>query len=107
MSKPIPVMPSMCATCPFREGGLEEVRPLLQHRALSEASPICHSTGEGERTNYILGEDKPSRGPERICRGARNFQIRYFHLIGFIAAATDEAWNDKCREMGIPVPGGQ
>ena len=95
MSKPIPLMKRMCKTCPFRETGWTHVRPLLIERSLTEATPICHSTGEAL-------VDKPL-GPSRLCRGARDFQLQFFAGIGFIEAATDAAWEKRCRELGIDL----
>ncbi len=93
-------MAANCATCPFRpkaEGGWEEVRELLTQRALSEASPICHSTGPGALKRPQSGRFTPAR----ICRGARNFQLEIFARLGWIEAPTDEAWAAKCQELGL------
>lgn len=90
----LPIRPKMCKTCPFRAGGWKEVRPLLEERALSEATPICHSTGKALVVHGV-------RLKAHLCRGARNFQLEYFHRIGFIEAATDEAWEQKVQELGI------
>lgn len=86
----LPVRKTQCKTCPFCEDGWTEVRELLEKRALMEASPICHCTGDS------LPE---SKGKPFICCGARDFQIQFFHRIGFIDEATDEAWNAKLLEM--------
>lgn len=93
-----PLMPAMCATCPFREGVAKkysQLRATLSVSALREASRICHSTGKDNAFHADTGK------PERLCRGARDLQLTYFHRIGFIAAATDEAWAAKCRELGL------
>ncbi len=95
MSTKIPVMKTQCATCPFRQEGWTEVRPLLMHRALNEATPICHSTGDGALSKTKL------HAKDHACRGARNLQLEAFAAIGFIEAATDEAWEKKCREMNL------
>lgn len=87
------VMERMCATCPFRDQGWVEVRDLLTKRALREATPICHSTGRAL--------SKKRLGPSRLCRGARDFQLTVFYRMGFIEAATDEAWNKKRKELGV------
>ena len=89
----IPVRSSMCASCPFRKGS--EFAYLvgdLAASALTEASRICHSTGENNAINRTTGK------PERLCRGAPDVQIEYFHAIGFIDQPTDEAWYRKLRE---------
>lgn len=92
-----PVMERMCPTCPFCAKGLAAVRPLLMERALGEATPICHSTGDSD----VVPPDKKLFQEERLCRGARKFQIEVFYRLGFIAAPTDEAWNAKRRELGM------
>jgi hypothetical protein len=81
-------MKKQCATCPFRNGSPHaELRGLLSISALSEASRICHSTGK----NALYETDKP----ERLCRGARDLQIRTFHAIGFLEEPTDACWQAK------------
>lgn len=90
MKKPLPTMASMCATCPFRNEGWTEVRELLQRRALTEGTPICHSTGKALTERL---------GKAHLCRGARDFQLIMFHRMGFIAAPTDEAWEGRWREL--------
>lgn len=94
----LPIRKDQCKTCPFRDeqdGGWEDVRPLLIERALNEATPICHSTGDA------LVRHGGEKLKAHICRGARNVQLGYFHHIGFITEPTDEAWDAKCREMKI------
>ena len=84
----------MCATCPFRKGSKYEcLRPELEASALTEASRICHSTGSN-------GIHHRTGKPERLCRGARDSQIKMFHALNFIEAPTDEAWNKKRKELG-------
>jgi hypothetical protein len=43
--------------------------------------------------------------PEKLCRGARDVQMRLFVAIGFLAEPTDDAWNRKCAELGITPNG--
>lgn len=89
----LPIMPAQCKTCPFWDDGYAEVRGLLMLRSLGEATPICHSTGDKPLTN------KPVFKDSHLCRGARDFQIRFFHRIGFIESPTDEAWFKKLAEI--------
>ena len=92
----LPVRETQCPTCPFRaakDGGWEDVRPLLIQRALTEGTPICHSTGKA------LIHHGGKRLPAHLCRGARDLQLGFFHAIGFISANTDEAWATKRREL--------
>lgn len=96
--KRLPVMPVQCATCPFREGVDQKyacLRKDLGESALNEASRICHSTGKNNAFHRDTGK------PEKLCRGARDLQIALYHAFGFIEAATDEAWEKKCTEMGL------
>lgn len=92
-----PVMEKMCASCPFREHGLTEVRGLLVKRSLTEGSPICHSTGDSD----VVPPSKKLSQEDRLCRGARNFQLIILHDCGFLTAATDEAWEAKRQELGV------
>lgn len=90
-----PVMKSQCLSCPFRPGSkYANLQDGLAESALNEGSRICHSTG----TNAIGGR---TGKPERLCRGARDLQLRFFRAIGFIEAETDAAWDKKCRGMGL------
>lgn len=89
----VPVNKKHCRTCPFLDTGWTDVREFLVHRALKEATPICHSTGDDALV--------PSQGPERLCRGARNLQLRLFYRIGFLETPTDEAWDAKRKELGV------
>lgn len=91
----IPVMPEKCGTCPFRRGSkYQYLVGNLASSALTEGSRICHSTG----ANGLNGN---TGKPDRLCRGARDLQLQVFTANGFIAAATDEAWQKKCDEIGI------
>ena len=93
-----PTRKEMCATCPFRDGSpYGYLRDDLTHSALHNSSRICHSTGN----NPVI---KAVDVPEQLCRGARDVQLRYFCSIGFIKEPTDEAWNRRCEELGIPTP---
>jgi hypothetical protein len=91
----MPVNKAMCATCPWRdESPYSELRETLTASALGEASRICHSTGSNA-INARTGK------PERLCRGARDEQLRFFVGIGFLPEPTDAAWLAKCGSMGI------
>jgi hypothetical protein len=94
-----PTCKTMCGTCPFRDGSpYAYLRADLEQSALTQSSRICHSTGSNNAINKRTGK------PPRLCRGARDLQLRYMHGIGFISAPTDEAWNKRCKELGIPTP---
>ena len=93
--KPVemPIMSEMCATCPFREDGDDpsEVRNSVMQRVLTEASQTCHSTGIAHGKQHDT----------HLCRGARDFQLKIFSRLGVIEAPTDEAWEERCRKMGL------
>lgn len=95
-ANPTPVASECCQTCPFRAGSPNAyLAETLAASALTEASRICHSTGPRNAIN-----PKPGK-PARLCRGARDVQLKYFHAIGFIAAPTDAAWRQKLVELGM------
>ena len=90
------VCKKMCGTCPFKDGSVHEnLRPYLTEASLKDGR-ICHSTG-GPNAIHSRGTGKPAM----ICRGSRDFQLEFFKAIGFLDEATDEAWNQKCKELGI------
>lgn len=88
-------MKRRCPTCPFNPSGKGYtcVRPLLEQRALGQGTPICHSTGPGALS------EKPVHAEPHACRGARDLQLAVFAGLGFISAATDEAWAAKFAEI--------
>lgn len=89
------IMPIMCGTCPFRPGSkYANLVGDLAASALTNCSRVCHQTGSNA-INACTGK------PPVLCRGARNVQLEFYHAIGFIKAATDEAWDEKCREMKL------
>jgi hypothetical protein len=92
MKKNPPVCDVMCGTCPFRAGA--DLAPMLAQSALNQASRICHSTGANNAIHHRTGK------PARLCRGARDVQLGAFHAMGFIAAPTDAAWDNKREELG-------
>ena len=86
----------MCATCPFRAGSpYAHLVPTLTQSAMTEASRICHSTGSGNAINRRTGK------PPKLCRGARDLQLRVFAASGFIKEPKDAAWESKCRELNL------
>lgn len=91
-----PVCHEMCATCPFRPNSpYHYLAQGLAECALTQKSRICHSTGTNNAINKRTGK------PEQLCRGARDIQLQCFAAIGFIEAATDEAWAKKREELGL------
>lgn len=95
--KRLPVVEKQCETCPFKKDSeLSHLQSFLAASSIGEASRICHSTGSNNAINHRTGK------PPMLCRGARDFQLQFFHRVGIIEAPTDEAWNNKCKELGIP-----
>lgn len=91
------IMPVMCGTCPFRPGSpYANLAEGLAESAIVQGSRVCHSTG---KDNAINPGDTGK--PSALCRGARDVQLAVYAAIGYIEAATDEAWDKKCREIGL------
>jgi len=94
MEKTQPVNKKMCATCPWRKGSpYEHLRGYLETASL-KTSRICHSTGKGNAIN-----EGDTGLPERLCRGSRNFQLGFFHQIGFLKKPTDKCWDQKWESL--------
>jgi hypothetical protein len=92
--KTLPVRRTQCPTCPFRDGSqYADLRGMLSMSALSQASRICHSTGSNNAINRRTGK------PPKLCRGARDLQLQFFHRIGFLDEPTDKCWAAKWREI--------
>lgn len=95
MSKRLPVAKAMCATCPFRTGSeYAHLQEHLAERAVNHESRICHSTG----TSVVKGR---TGKPSLLCRGARDIQLRVMAAMRVISTPTDEAWEQKCAELGL------
>jgi len=84
------VVPKQCGTCPFKDGGCEEVREAVIGRTLQGINQTCHSTGA-----------KYGKKDTHLCRGARDFQLQLFHRWGVIAEPTDAAWDEARRAMNV------
>lgn len=82
--KGMKVNASRCHTCPFNDGGCLDVRHKVEERCLTEASQLCHGTGN--RT---------------LCRGARDFQIQVFHRLGVLESPTEECWDETAAKLGV------
>lgn len=83
------VMKEQCPTCPFRDENrhMAGIAQRVSCDVLSKASQICHHPRlHGKKETHL-------------CRGARNLQLEFFFRIGFLPAATDEAWAAKWAEM--------
>lgn len=77
------VMPKQCATCPFNENGCTEVRDSVVARTMQGINQTCHSTGA-----------KHGKKDTHLCRGARDFQLQLFTVLGVIKEPTDAAWDE-------------
>ena len=88
--KDMPVMQAQCATCAFRPQ-MERDDPgmvaVLKARVLDKGSLHCHSTGHPVGTH--------------LCRGARDWQIRFFWIAGVLDEPTDDAWDRAVRAMQV------
>jgi hypothetical protein len=88
----LPVNPNKCRTCPFahsHESAIALQSTIIARMFQDGGSQICHGT-EGQ-----------NRKPTSLCRGARDHMLVLFCRMGFINAATDEAWDEKRKEVGI------
>lgn len=95
-----PVMKAMCATCPFRpESPVAHLAGDLAESALSVSSRLCHSTGGND---LVIPKAKNYHEEPHLCRGARDVQLKAFFALQVISAPTDEAWEAKCKELGLP-----
>lgn len=95
-NKDFPVRVTMCPTCPFRPGSkYAYLRDDLAESAMTSGR-ICHSTGSNNAINTRTGF------PAHLCRGAREVQLNLCFQMGVITEPTDEAWNDKREEIGLP-----
>lgn len=96
--KPLPVMPAQCGTCIFREDGnqvelcqgrMSEIRSYL----IMGKTHICHHA-----------QLKGTRGPDKACRGGRDFQLMIWSRFRMIAEPTDEALEAAMNALGVPPP---
>jgi hypothetical protein len=78
-----------CRTCPWRDdfGILREMgedcqgmMAILKVKVVTEMTQLCHSPALRGRVE------------NRACRGARDYQLEFFHRQGWLEAPTDEAW---------------
>jgi hypothetical protein len=88
------VMPAQCASCPWRDDGgiLHEQPEMLAHlqRQVIEVpagNQFCHAPA-------FAGQPE-----DKICRGARNFQLKVFYNIGFLPEPTDQAWREATEQI--------
>ena len=75
-----PVMPAMCESCPFREGGDVQLRNAVMSRTILQASQICHHPRvHGTKETHL-------------CRGARDEQLTILYRLGMLSEPTDAAF---------------
>lgn len=79
------VMSKQCATCPWKGGANAlQISPqgmaALTTMVLNKANVRCH---------YAAFSGKAE---QKICRGARNLQLRVFHVLGVLDKPIDECW---------------
>ena len=83
----MPVMAARCVSCPFNPGGDLQLRTAILGRTLFQASQICHHP----RTH--------GRKETHLCRGARDEQLTLLHRLGWITAATDQAFTEASQRF--------
>lgn len=91
--KGMPVMPAMCKSCPFAEGGDMRLRVAVMDRTGLDHSQLCHHP----RT---VGKKKETH----LCRGARDHQLELLHRLKFISEPTDEAFRQASIAAGVQCP---
>jgi hypothetical protein len=83
-----PVMPSSCASCPFRDEGDRDLATAVMNRTGLQASQVCHHPRlHGKKETHL-------------CRGARDHQLMFLYRLGLIEAETDEAFEKASRKYG-------
>jgi hypothetical protein len=88
------VREQMCEFCPWRkDGGVLHDSPeefaVLRESVIFEANQRCHAPAfDGEVES-------------QICRGARNYQINFFHRLGILSEPSDRAWAEALEELQI------
>lgn len=88
-----PVMKKMCSTCPFKDERFNpELVARIKAQVLTKASQICHHPA-------LRGKKQ-----DHLCRGARDFQLMFFHRVGVLEYATDEAWENLVNELDLKSP---
>ncbi len=84
-----PIMKEKCASCPFREDGDKQIRNSVMERTILQASQICHHPA-------LHGKEQT-----HLCRGARDEQLTILYRMGLIPEATDEAFTETSRVLGV------
>lgn len=83
-------MKSSCASCPFGPKGDPEIRESVTDRIMKfENSQICH--------HPVLHGKKETH----LCRGARDLQLQVLVSFGMLDEATDKAFAEKSRQLGV------
>lgn len=83
-----PVMPAMCASCPFGPNGDRDLESAVISRTILQASQICHHPRlHGKRETHL-------------CRGARDVQLTILYRLGYLEEPTDAAFEAKSKELG-------
>ncbi len=89
---PYAVMPAQCVSCPWRSnGGIlahdREAFAALQASVITKANQRCHG-----RAIAGLLEDK-------ICRGARDYQLLSFWRMGVLREPTDGCYRETLERL--------
>lgn len=77
-----PVMPAMCASCPFQENGDIRLRNSVMSKTCLQASQICHHPRlHGKKATHL-------------CRGGCDFQLTILYRLEMITEPTDAAFTE-------------
>lgn len=89
------VQVKQCVTCPWADTADrlklsgKEMESLMR-MVLTEANVRCHHAA-------FLGKSE-----QKICRGARNFQLQIFHSLGVLESPTDRCWAETLTAIRRP-----
>lgn len=85
------VRPVKCESCPFGKYG-EAIGSELGWEAFAQLQSNLTISAISNGNRYCHHDELEGKPSTHVCRGARDIQLQYFHLIGVISAPTDEAW---------------
>jgi len=78
-------------SCPFGKYG-EAIGSELGWEAFAQLQSNLTISAISEGNRYCHADELLGKVSTHVCRGARDIQLHYFHLMGVIPAPTDEAW---------------
>jgi hypothetical protein len=93
----LPIMPKMCATCPF--GPDDRLKALDQLARSLNTQRICHSSHTRFDDNGPVFDQYPGT---HICRGALQVQAGIMTAMGVLPEPTIAAWEVERKRAGFP-----